>query len=59
MQARWDLLEDKRTLIGLTIGTAATVWLSGRFLDAVDRIPLIPDIFTFVGLVYSGSFFWK
>ena len=52
-------MKDKANLLGLLGAGAATLWLSGQLLAAVDRLPLAPDALKAVGLGYYTWFFFR
>jgi len=59
IQARWEGVQDKKTSLALVAGFVVGGYVSASVLNWVDRLPLIPDLLGFIGLVYSATFFWK
>ncbi|KAI8467195.1 MAG: CAAD domains of cyanobacterial aminoacyl-tRNA synthetase-domain-containing protein [Monoraphidium minutum] len=57
--AKWDATTNKGEVLGLTAGIALGLLLSGAVVDAVDRLPLLPQAFKFVGTAYSAWFSWR
>lgn len=59
LQERWERVEHKKTAITVITGVVLGSWLAAGVLGNINRLPLLPNLFTFVGLVYSGNFFWR
>jgi hypothetical protein len=47
--ARWRAVQHKRTALAMGVGTALGVWAMAVVLAAIDRVPLLPDLFVLVG----------
>lgn len=55
----WDEIEDKPTFF-LYVGVAVFgLTVANQFLNAVERVPLMPTLLKLVGLVYSSWFTYK
>ncbi|CAI5516234.1 unnamed protein product [Closterium sp. NIES-64] len=59
VKAKWDGVEDKGTLALYAGGSVATVWLSATIVNAVNALPVVPNVLELVGTVYSGWFVYR
>lgn len=61
LQAKWQSIQDKRTVVVLGLGSLLGTWLASKTLEAVNHIPILPigDLLTFVGLIFSANFIWR
>ncbi|KAF3450735.1 hypothetical protein FNV43_RR06824 [Rhamnella rubrinervis] len=54
VQNVWDKSEDRVALVGLGFAAVVALWASVNLITAIDRLPLIPSILEFVGILFSS-----
>ncbi|GJP49210.1 hypothetical protein CLOM_g8449 [Closterium sp. NIES-68] len=59
VKAKWDGVEDKGTLALYAGGSVTAVWLSATVVNAVNSIPVVPNVLELVGTVYTGWFVYR
>ncbi|KAM3308155.1 protein CURVATURE THYLAKOID 1C, chloroplastic [Capsicum chacoense] len=55
----WDTPEDRIAVIGLGIAAVVGFWAALNLVTAIDRVPLIPGFFEFVGVLFSSWFVYR
>ncbi|CAN4100240.1 unnamed protein product [Withania somnifera] len=55
----WDTPEDRIAVIGLGIAAIVGFWASSNLVAAIDRLPLIPGVFEFIGILFSLWFVYR
>ncbi|XP_019248038.1 PREDICTED: protein CURVATURE THYLAKOID 1C, chloroplastic isoform X10 [Nicotiana attenuata] len=55
----WDKPEDRVAVIGFGIAAIVGFWASSNLIAAIDRLPLIPGVFEFVGILFSSWFVYR
>lgn len=58
-QEAWDKTEDKLAVGGLGFTALIALWASTGLIGAIDRLPLIPNLFEFIGLLFTGWFIYR
>jgi energy-coupling factor transporter transmembrane protein EcfT len=56
---QWDKLDDKLAVGGLGFAALIVLWASTGLIGAIDKLPLIPAVFEFVGILFSGWFVYR
>ncbi|KAH9548174.1 hypothetical protein CY35_11G075000 [Sphagnum magellanicum] len=59
VQEAWDKLDDKLAVSGLGFAALIVLWASTGLIGAIDKLPLIPAVFEFVGILFSGWFVYR
>ncbi|RAL45374.1 unnamed protein product [Cuscuta campestris] len=59
IQNAWDKSEDRIGLIGLGLAGIVGLWASVNLIVAVDKLPLIPSVLEFVGILFSSWFVYR
>ncbi|KAI7986255.1 hypothetical protein LOK49_LG14G01907 [Camellia lanceoleosa] len=59
VQNVWDSSEDRLALIGLGFAAVVAVWASANLITAIDKLPLIPSAFEFIGILFSSWFIYR
>jgi hypothetical protein len=59
VQEAWDKLDDKLAVGGLGFAALIVLWASTGLIGAIDKLPLIPAVFEFVGILFSGWFVYR
>ncbi|XP_055832181.1 protein CURVATURE THYLAKOID 1C, chloroplastic-like [Solanum dulcamara] len=55
----WDKPEDRIAVIGLGIAAIVGLWASLNFVTAIDRLPIVPSVFEFIGILFSSWFIYR
>ncbi|KAL9264238.1 CURVATURE THYLAKOID 1C, chloroplastic-like protein [Drosera capensis] len=55
VQKVWDKSEDRVGLIGLGFAGIVALWASVNLISAIDKAPVIPSLFEFIGILYSAG----
>ncbi|CAM6109579.1 unnamed protein product [Calypogeia fissa] len=58
-QEYWNKLDDKLAVGGLGFAGLIILWASFGLLSAIDKLPLLPGFFEFVGIAFSGWFTYR
>ncbi|XP_031277767.1 protein CURVATURE THYLAKOID 1C, chloroplastic isoform X1 [Pistacia vera] len=56
---QWDNSEDRLGLIGLGFAAIVGVWASVNLVTAIDKVPLIPNVLEFIGILFSTWFVYR
>lgn len=59
LQAKWDGVENKGTVILYALGALVLLWLSSTIVSAINILPLVPKLLELVGLGYTGWFVYR
>uniref|UniRef100_A0A1D1ZKM1 Thylakoid membrane phosphoprotein, chloroplastic n=1 Tax=Anthurium amnicola TaxID=1678845 RepID=A0A1D1ZKM1_9ARAE len=59
VQNVWGKSEDRLALVGLGFAAIAFVWASGNLITAIDKLPLIPSVLEFIGILFSWWFIYR
>ncbi|XP_024367938.1 protein CURVATURE THYLAKOID 1B, chloroplastic [Physcomitrium patens] len=59
VQEAWEKTDDKVAIAGLGLAGLVAIWSAAGLINAVDKLPLIPDFFEFVGILFSGWFVYR
>ncbi|XP_031277771.1 protein CURVATURE THYLAKOID 1C, chloroplastic isoform X2 [Pistacia vera] len=59
VQNVWDNSEDRLGLIGLGFAAIVGVWASVNLVTAIDKVPLIPNVLEFIGILFSTWFVYR
>lgn len=59
LQAKWENVEDKPSVLVFTGGALVTLWLSSAILGAFESVPLFPKLFQLIGLGYTTWFVYR
>ncbi|GMH43328.1 hypothetical protein BSKO_11250 [Bryopsis sp. KO-2023] len=59
VQAKWDAIDDKPTIITYLVASVAILWVSSSVVNAFSGLPLIPKLLQLVGLVYTAWFVYR
>ncbi|KAH9603353.1 hypothetical protein KSS87_006315 [Heliosperma pusillum] len=59
VQNVWDKPEDRVAVIGLGLTAIIAIWASSNFISAIDKLPVIPSFFEFIGILYSSWFVYR
>jgi hypothetical protein len=59
VQEAWDKADDKLAISGLGFAALLVLWASTGLINAIDKLPLIPAVFEFVGILFSGWFVYR
>ncbi|KAL6285699.1 hypothetical protein ACE6H2_010089 [Prunus campanulata] len=59
VQNVWDNSEDRPGLVGLGFAAIVAFWASSNLITAIDKLPLIPSVLEFVGILYSSWFIYR
>ncbi|PSS07426.1 Protein CURVATURE THYLAKOID 1C like [Actinidia chinensis var. chinensis] len=50
---------DRFALIGLGFASIVAIWASANLVTAIDKLPLIPSAFEFIGILFSTWFLYR
>ncbi|KAJ3695729.1 hypothetical protein LUZ60_001106 [Juncus effusus] len=59
VQNLWSSPEDRIALAGLGFAAIAAIWASSNFISAIDKLPLLPNLFEFIGILFSSWFIYR
>ncbi|MCO5559640.1 hypothetical protein L7F22_013241 [Adiantum nelumboides] len=59
VQDAWEKTDDKLAVGGLGFTALIVVWASAGLIGAIDKLPLIPNFFEFVGILFTGWFIYR
>ncbi|XP_075667119.1 protein CURVATURE THYLAKOID 1C, chloroplastic [Castanea sativa] len=59
VQNVWDKSEDRFALIGLGFAAIVAFWASVNVITAIDKLPLIPGVLEFIGILFSSWFIYR
>jgi hypothetical protein len=61
LKAKWDEwpAEDRNSALIYGSGGLLALYIANAVLDAVERVPLVPGLLKFVGLLFSSWFFYR
>ncbi|XP_062026026.1 protein CURVATURE THYLAKOID 1C, chloroplastic [Rosa rugosa] len=59
VQNAWDNSEDRIALVGLGFAAVVALWASANLITAIDKLPLLPSVLEFVGILYSSWFIYR
>eukprot|EP00249_Psilotum_nudum_P008483 c21305_g1_i1 orf=129-668(+) len=59
LQNAWEKTDDKLAIGGLGFAALILLWASTGLISAIDKLPLIPTFFEFVGILFSGWFIYR
>ncbi|ONI15879.1 hypothetical protein PRUPE_3G066500 [Prunus persica] len=59
VQNVWDNSEDRPGLVGLGFAAIVAFWAASNLITAIDKLPLIPSVLEFVGILYSSWFIYR
>jgi hypothetical protein len=59
IQESWEKVDDKIAIGGLGIAGLIVLWASTGLISAIDKLPLLPGLFEFVGIAFSGWFTYR
>eukprot|EP00262_Sarcandra_glabra_P022359 TRINITY_DN9895_c0_g1_i1.p1 TRINITY_DN9895_c0_g1~~TRINITY_DN9895_c0_g1_i1.p1 ORF type:complete len:147 (+),score=16.88 TRINITY_DN9895_c0_g1_i1:63-443(+) len=59
VQKAWDKSEDRLALAGLGFAGLVAVWASSNLIMAIDKLPIVPTVFEFIGLLFSWWFIYR
>ncbi|XVF24971.1 hypothetical protein REPUB_Repub13aG0173100 [Reevesia pubescens] len=56
VQNVWDTSDEDRVgLIGLGFAAIVALWTSTNLISAIDKLPLIPNVLEFIGILFSSG----
>ncbi|KAF3339798.1 Protein CURVATURE THYLAKOID 1C [Carex littledalei] len=59
VQTAWSSPEDRLALAGLGFAGLVYIWAARNLISAVDKLPLLPSFFEFIGILYSSWFVYR
>jgi hypothetical protein len=61
LKRKWDQwpAEDRNSAVIYGSGALLALYIANAVLDAVERVPIIPGLLKFVGLLFSSWFFYR
>uniref|UniRef100_A0A0D6QX91 Cyanobacterial aminoacyl-tRNA synthetase CAAD domain-containing protein n=1 Tax=Araucaria cunninghamii TaxID=56994 RepID=A0A0D6QX91_ARACU len=59
IQEAWDKTDDKLAIGGLGFAAIVVLWASTGLIGAIDKLPLLPSAFEFIGILFSGWFVYR
>ncbi|BBN15593.1 hypothetical protein MPTK1_6g20860 [Marchantia polymorpha subsp. ruderalis] len=59
VQEWWEKVDDKLAIGGLGFAGLILLWASTGLISALDKLPLVPDFFEVVGILFSGWFTYR
>jgi len=59
VQESWEKTDDKPAIATLVVAGLITLWASFALVNALEKLPLIPDFFEIVGILFSGWFVYR
>ncbi|KAK9282528.1 hypothetical protein L1049_005448 [Liquidambar formosana] len=59
IQNVWEKSEDRIALVGLGFAAIAALWASANLITAIDKLPLIPSVLEFIGILFSSWFIYR
>ncbi|KAK3410928.1 hypothetical protein EUGRSUZ_J02957 [Eucalyptus grandis] len=59
VQNIWDKSEDRVAIIGLGFAGVVALWASANLITAIDKLPLIPSVLEFIGILFSAWFTYR
>ncbi|KAK9928551.1 hypothetical protein M0R45_025681 [Rubus argutus] len=51
--------EDRIALVGLGFAAVVALWATANLITAIDRLPLLPSVLEFVGILFSSWFIYR
>lgn len=55
----WEKSDDKPAIAGLGFAGLIGLWASFGLINAIEKLPLIPDLFEVVGILFTGWFVYR
>ncbi|XP_078151510.1 protein CURVATURE THYLAKOID 1C, chloroplastic-like isoform X1 [Carex rostrata] len=59
VQTAWSSPEDRLALAGLGFAGLVYIWAAKNLISAVDKLPLLPGFFEYIGILYSSWFVYR
>ncbi|XP_042487563.1 protein CURVATURE THYLAKOID 1C, chloroplastic [Macadamia integrifolia] len=59
VQTVWDKSEDRLGVVGLGFAAVVAIWASSNLISAIDKLPVIPGVLEFVGILFSWWFIYR
>ena len=59
VKAKWEATEEKPAAIALALAGFVAVWAASGVVGAVDKLPVIGDLFELIGLLVTGWFVYR
>ncbi|XP_068648500.1 protein CURVATURE THYLAKOID 1C, chloroplastic [Aristolochia californica] len=59
VQNAWDKSEDRIGLVGLSLAAVIALWASTNLITAIDKLPIVPNVFEFIGILFSSWFVYR
>ncbi|KAJ7297544.1 hypothetical protein O6H91_01G034600 [Diphasiastrum complanatum] len=59
LQEAWEKTDDKLAIGGLGAAALVILWASTGLISAIDKLPLLPAFFEFVGILFTGWFVYR
>ncbi|XP_074568489.1 protein CURVATURE THYLAKOID 1C, chloroplastic [Curcuma longa] len=58
-QDAWSSSENLIGVAGLGFAAIVAVWASSHLIEAIDKLPLVPTVFEFIGLLFTWWFIYR
>ncbi|KAK1264400.1 hypothetical protein QJS04_geneDACA019425 [Acorus gramineus] len=55
----WSTPEDRIALAGLGFAAIVALWASTNLIGAIDKIPFVPGVLEFIGILFSWWFVYR
>ncbi|XP_024401345.1 protein CURVATURE THYLAKOID 1C, chloroplastic [Physcomitrium patens] len=55
----WEKSDDKPAIVGLGFAGLIGLWATNGLINAIDKLPIIPDLFEIIGILFSGWFIYR
>lgn len=59
VQEAWEKTDDKVAIAGLGVAGLVALWAAAGLINAIDKLPLVPNFFEIVGILFSGWFVYR
>jgi len=59
LKAAWDKSDDKPAIAGLGFAGLIGIWAAFGLIGAIEKLPLIPNLFEIVGILFTGWFVYR
>lgn len=59
VQEAWNKTDDKLAVGGLGVTALIALWASAGLIGAIDKLPFVPSLFEFVGILFTGWFIYR
>ncbi|MQL81217.1 hypothetical protein Taro_013669 [Colocasia esculenta] len=59
VQEAWGKSENQIALVGFGFAAIAALWASSNLVSAIDKLPVVPTVLEFIGILFSWWFVYR